>query len=417
MFDFESPDVKILTITELTREIKLLIESSFPMVWAEGEISNFKLHSSGHMYFSLKDSGAQVSCVLWRTRAQSLRFTPQDGMKVIVMGAVTLYEKRGAYQLDIAKMQPSGIGDLQLAFEQLKQKLKEEGLFDQQYKKPIPKFPERIGIVTSPTGAAIRDLLNVLTRRFPCAEVIINPVRVQGDGAAQEIARAIDEFNEYGQIDVMIVGRGGGSLEDLWAFNEEVTARAIFRSKIPVISAVGHEIDFSISDFVADLRAPTPSAAAELVVPDKDDLMHRIVNNLRTMHDTIATRIQYYQDRLVTFERSYGIRRPTDLVKQFQQRLDDVLISMQRIQSHRLDMLRSKLESTKQRLTSLAPMAVLKRGYSICYREQDDQIISNASDLEADDKIRVQFNIGHITGTVEEVNANNMEQNDDPEKI
>lgn len=376
------------------------------MVWAEGEISNFKLHSSGHMYFSLKDSGAQISCVIWRTRAQSLRFTPQDGMKVIVMGAVTVYEKRGTYQLDISKMQPSGIGDLQLAFEQLKQKLNEEGLFDQQYKQAIPKFPERIGIVTSPTGAAIKDLLNVITRRFPSVEVIINPVRVQGDGAAQEIARAIEEFNEYGDIDVMIVGRGGGSLEDLWAFNEEIVARAIFHSKIPIISAVGHEIDFSISDFVADLRAPTPSAAAELVVPDKEEVMHRIRTLMRAVYDAIASQIQYFQERLVTIEKSYGFRRPTDLVRQFQQRLDDVVISMQRLQSHRLELLRSKLESMRRRLNSLAPTAVLKRGYSICFREDDNQIISNAKDLNIKDRIHVQFFIGNISGTVEEVNDN-----------
>ena len=406
MLDFESSDVNILSISELTREIKLTIESSFPVVWVEGEISNFKLHSSGHMYFSLKDSGAQIPCVLWRTRARSLRFKPQDGMKVIASGAVTVYEKRGSYQLDVSKMQPAGIGDLQLAFEQLKQKLMEEGLFNDEHKQNIPKFPERIGIVTSPTGAAIRDLMNVINRRFPGVEVILNPVRVQGDEAAQEIATAIDEFNEYGEIDVMIVGRGGGSLEDLWAFNEEIVARAIFRSRLPIISAVGHEVDYSISDFVADLRAPTPSAAAELVVPDKEDLKHRILILLRGIFDTIANRIEYYKERLISIEKSYGFRRPTDIVKQFQQRLDEVMNSIYRLQSHRLELQTSKLNSLKQQLISLSPTSVLNRGYSICFRQKDDKVITNATDLNVNDKIRIQFHEGNVRGTVDDVSDN-----------
>lgn len=406
MFDFESSDVNILSISELTREIKLTIESSFPVVWVEGEISNFKLHSSGHMYFSLKDSGAQIPCVLWRTRARSLRFKPQDGMKVIASGAVTVYEKRGSYQLDVSKMQPAGIGDLQLAFEQLKQKLMEEGLFNDEHKQNIPKFPDRIGIVTSPTGAAIRDLMNVINRRFPGVEVILNPVRVQGDEAAQEIATAIDEFNEYGEIDVMIVGRGGGSLEDLWAFNEEIVARAIFRSRLPIISAVGHEVDYSISDFVADLRAPTPSAAAELVVPDKEDLKHRILILLRGIFDTIANRIEYYKERLISIEKSYGFRRPTDIVKQFQQRLDEVMNSIYRLQSHRLELQTSKLNSLKQQLISLSPTSVLNRGYSICFRQKDDKVITNATDLNVNDKIRIQFHEGNVRGTVDDVSDN-----------
>jgi len=406
LFDFESSDVNILSISELTREIKLTIESSFPVVWVEGEISNFKLHSSGHMYFSLKDSGAQIPCVLWRTRARSLRFKPQDGMKVIASGAVTVYEKRGSYQLDVSKMQPAGIGDLQLAFEQLKQKLMEEGLFNDEHKQNIPKFPDRIGIVTSPTGAAIRDLMNVINRRFPGVEVILNPVRVQGDEAAQEIATAIDEFNEYGEIDVMIVGRGGGSLEDLWAFNEEIVARAIFRSRLPIISAVGHEVDYSISDFVADLRAPTPSAAAELVVPDKEDLKHRILILLRGIFDTIANRIEYYKERLISIEKSYGFRRPTDIVKQFQQRLDEVMNSIYRLQSHRLELQTSKLNSLKQQLISLSPTSVLNRGYSICFRQKDDKVITNATDLNVNDKIRIQFHEGNVRGTVDDVSDN-----------
>ncbi|HDZ10569.1 MAG TPA: exodeoxyribonuclease VII large subunit, partial [Bacteroidetes bacterium] len=272
----QAPEKKIYTISEITRKIKRLLENAIPSIWLEGEISNFKRHSSGHIYFVLKDENSQISCVMWRGRNNGLYFTPQDGMKIQARGNVTVYEKRGNYQFEVLQMQPAGLGELQMALEQLKQSLKAEGLFDEQHKKKIPQYPEKIGIVTSPTGAAIRDLVSVVQRRFPSVQLILNPVRVQGAEAAGEIARAIDEFNAYGDVDVLIVGRGGGSLEDLWAFNEEVVARAIFRSKIPVISAVGHEIDFGISDFVADLRAPTPSAAAELVVRNREELLHTI---------------------------------------------------------------------------------------------------------------------------------------------
>ncbi|HFE62791.1 MAG TPA: exodeoxyribonuclease VII large subunit, partial [Caldithrix sp.] len=246
---------RVYTVSDLTREIKQVLESSFPRLWVEGEISNLKRHSSGHLYFTLKDSNSQLNCAMWRFRVGQLLFQPQDGMKVLVEGDVQVYERGGYYQLIVNQIQPAGIGDLQLAFEQLKKKLHAEGLFDESHKKRLPQFPERIGVVTSPTGAAIRDIVSVVSRRFPGVQLIINPVRVQGETAKEEIAQAIREFNEYGKVDVLIVGRGGGSLEDLWAFNEEVVARAIFDSKIPVISAVGHEIDYSISDFVADRRA------------------------------------------------------------------------------------------------------------------------------------------------------------------
>src|SRR5450830_1303089 len=256
----------ILSVTEITHRIKGVLEMGFSEVWVQGEISNCKNHSSGHLYFTLKDGSASLSAVMWRSRVAQLLFRPNDGMKVIVWGNITVYEPRGNYQIDCLQIQPVGIGELQLAFDRLKQKLSAEGLFDEAHKKPLPEYPEKIGIVTSPTGAAIQDMLNILARRFPALEVIVAPVKVQGIGAAEEIAEAIQDLNSLSDIDVIIVGRGGGSLEDLWAFNEEVVARAIYSSRIPIVSAVGHEIDFSISDFVADLRAPTPSAAAELVV-------------------------------------------------------------------------------------------------------------------------------------------------------
>jgi exodeoxyribonuclease VII large subunit len=405
MFEIQSElDLQhVFSVAEITREIKLLLETTIPVVWVEGEISNLKFHSSGHLYFSLKDKDSQINCVMWRSRNIEPFFTPQDGMKVLALGKVTVYEKRGYYQFDIIKMRPAGIGELQFAFEQLKNKLKEEGLFNEEFKQPIPQYPESIGIVTSPTGAAIQDLINIMNRRFPGIEIILKPVNVQGEGAASEIAAAIDEFNEYGKVDVLIVGRGGGSLEDLWAFNEEIVARAIFRSKIPVISAVGHEIDFSISDFVADLRAPTPSAAAELAAPDWTELLNRIRQYQKTIFEISASLIQNQRDRLKSLVGSYSFLKTPDLVRQYQQRLDELIHSMQLTLEHRFNLQSQKLTSLFHRLQALAPESVLKRGYSICYRAEDNKIIRGASLLKVEDKIRVQFYKGRISGKVEGV--------------
>ena len=394
---------RIYSITELTRQIKFLLESHFPNVWVKGEISNFKLHSSGHMYFSLKDENAQLPCVMWRGRNNLLFFMPKDGMKVVAQGNVTVYEKRGYYQFEVLELQPAGIGELQLAFEQLKQRLKAEGLFEAEHKKPIPAYPERIGIVTSATGAAIRDLVTVVGRRFPSVQLILNPVRVQGDGAAEDIARAIDEFNEYGQVDVLIVGRGGGSLEDLWPFNEEVVARAIFRSKIPIISAVGHEVDFSISDFVADLRAPTPSAAAELVVRNRDELLSTLQAMVQKMYRLLKEKIRYYRDKVNYLESSYALRRPADVIKEYNQRLDELTRTMETALTHQIERERARITALTKHLENLNPLSIMKRGYSICYREQDGHIIIDAVQLQEEDKIRVQFAKGQIRGTVDEV--------------
>jgi len=405
MFEIQSElaPQHVYSVAEISREIKMLLETTIPVVWVEGEISNLKFHTSGHLYFSLKDKDSQINGVMWRSRNVGLFFTPQDGMKVLALGKVTVYEKRGYYQFDVIKMQPAGIGELQLAFEQLKNKLQEEGLFDEEFKKPIPQYPESIGIVTSPTGAAIQDLLNILNRRFPGIEIVLKPVKVQGEGAASEIAAAIDEFNAYGKVDVLIVGRGGGSLEDLWAFNEEVVARAIFRSKIPVISAVGHEIDFSISDFVADLRAPTPSAAAELAVPDRNELLNRIGQYRKTMFEISASLIQNQRDRLKSLTGSYSFLKTPDLVRQYQQRLDELIHSMHLTLNHQFNLVSQKLTSLSHRLQALAPQSVLKRGYSICYRAEDNKIVREASLLQVEDKIKVQFYKGRIAGNVEEI--------------
>src|SRR5204863_4564033 len=268
----------VLTVSALTEKLRQVLEEKFPMVWVEGEISNFKVYGSGHAYFTLKDSGAQVRAVLFRNRMRRIRFEPGDGLHVLAMGSVEVYPQRGEYQLVVELLEPRGLGALQLAFEQLKARLAAEGLFDEGRKRALPRFPRKIGIVTSPSGAAIRDMLRVIGRRFGELHIVLAPCRVQGDGAAEEIARGIRDLNALGDVDVLIVGRGGGSLEDLWAFNEEVVARAIAGSKVPVISAVGHEVDVTIADFVADLRAPTPSAAAELVVREKQTIVETIAD-------------------------------------------------------------------------------------------------------------------------------------------
>src|SRR6201997_4342146 len=278
--DFFPKTTKVFTVAELTRSIRGTLEAKFGAVWVQGEISNYKLHPSGHQYFTLKDQRAQISCVIWRDTMQPPRQALADGAQVQVFGTVTVFEARGQYQLNVQILQPRGIGLLQAKFEALKRKLETEGLFAPERKRPLPKFPRRIGIITSPSGAAIRDMLNVLRRRAPWLQILINPVRVQGAGAAQEIAVAIRELAmpnvNWQPLDLIVVTRGGGSIEDLWEFNEEIVARAIFNSPVPIVSAVGHEIDFTICDFVADLRAPTPSAAAELIVPDIIDLRRRI---------------------------------------------------------------------------------------------------------------------------------------------
>lgn len=399
----ESAEKRIYSVSEITREIKLTLEEGFPPMWVEGEISNLKKHSSGHLYFSLKDAEAQISCVMWRGRNQHLLFRPQDGMKVHVFGGITVYERQGRYQLDVHQIRPAGVGELQMAFEALKKQLDEEGLFDAEHKKLLPEFPQRIGIVTSPTGAAIRDIESIIARRFPSVELILRPVRVQGEGAAAEIVQAIEEFNQYGQVDILIVGRGGGSLEDLWAFNEEAVARAIFRSEIPVVSAVGHEIDFSISDFVADVRASTPSAAAELIVKNRDELIQSIIQWADRMVYALRERIGRYRDRIESLQRSYGFREPHNRIREYRLRLDDLSRNLAILQSHRLKSFQSDVERLRSKLKSLNPMDVLKRGYSITTRISDGLVLTRAADVEKDEKVRIRLSKGSVKSIVEEI--------------
>lgn len=379
----------ILTVSEITKKIRYILESNLYSVTVIGEISNFKKHSSGHIYFTLKDETASLNAVLWRSRANFLSFTPLDGMKVIASGSITVYETRGVYQLDVVSLKPAGTGELQIAFEKLKQKLAAEGLFDTKYKKPIPRFPKRIGIVTSPTGAAIRDIYNIISRRYPVVELTLYPVNVQGAGAAEEISNAIKDFNKLGNVDVLIVGRGGGSLEDLWAFNEEIVARAIFESKIPIVSAVGHEIDFTIADFVADLRAPTPSAAAEIVVPNVLDLIENISDLVHTMNDSVSNSIRMYKDSIDSFISSYRFNLPLNNIKQLSQKTDELdrLLNLYFINNFKERTY--NLKRMMQVLSSLNPDSILNRGYAIIYK--DSQIIDRGLKLKSGDDVGIKF--------------------------
>jgi exodeoxyribonuclease VII large subunit len=389
----------VFTITEITRQIKLSLEAGFSHVTVMGEISNLNRHSSGHMYFTLKDEGAALSAVLWRSRVGSLGFSPEDGVKVVVRGDITVYPPRGNYQIDVQAMQPLGIGELQLEFERLKKQLLAEGLFDEERKKPIPQYPSRIGIITSPTGAALQDIITIISRRFPAVELLIAPVRVQGTGAAKEIAEAIAMMNESRGADVLIVGRGGGSLEDLWPFNEEIVARAIDASQIPIISAVGHEVDFSISDFVADLRAPTPSAAAELVVPDRRTILETLRNYRYTINDTMGSIIDRLRERVAQIVGSYAFNRPVDVLRQYSQHHDELEHRLHSSFLHGYRLTQHRAQALRQRVEALNPDLVLKRGYALVRKE--DMIVKSRSELRHDDMLTIQFHDGKIRTRVE----------------
>jgi exodeoxyribonuclease VII large subunit len=355
----------VFSVTEVTQDIKVILEANFEGLWVEGEISNLRSPSSGHFYFTLKDNNAQLPAVLFRGSAMAVKCRLHDGLKVLVFGGIDVYEKQGKYQLLVRKIEPKGLGDLQLAFEQLKKKLFAEGLFDEDRKKKLPLLPERIGIVTSPTGAAIRDILNIIERRFSNSNIIINPVRVQGEGAAQEIAEAVDEFNRMGEVDVIIVTRGGGSIEDLWCFNEEAVARAIYRSRIPVVSAVGHEIDYTISDFVADLRCPTPSAAAELVIGKKSEMIDSITGMRDALNYMIENTIQEYINRLRLAQENRVFKDPGSLIRDYQQDVDAYTETLIAAMGYLVEGKGKDVRSLIGRLEALSPLGVLHRGYSV----------------------------------------------------
>ncbi|HUI11689.1 MAG TPA: exodeoxyribonuclease VII large subunit [Bacteroidota bacterium] len=388
-----------MSVSELTRKIKQILESGFPSITVQGEVSNFKRHSSGHLYFTLKDASAQLPCVLWRSRAAGLRFAPEDGMSVVAAGRITVYEVRGSYQLDVQSMRPAGLGELQAAFEALKAALAAEGLFDADRKRPLPPFPKRIALVTSPTGAVLQDMKNVFRRRYPALELILAPVRVQGAGAAAEIAAAIDDVNAFGGVDLLVLARGGGSLEDLWAFNEETVARAIARSRIPVVSAVGHETDFTIADFTADLRAPTPSAAAELVVPDARALLESVADSWYRIAQAVRDSIGRRRERVGALVGSYAFNRPVDLLRQHSQHADELLRSLHRIAGHAVALTASRQGSLAQRLRALDPALALQRGYAIV--RKGGTVVGSAALLRSGDGVAIEFRDGRVRSTID----------------
>lgn len=390
---------QILSVTDITRQIKSSLEQRFTRVWIQGEISNFKRHTSGHLYFTLKDEGAQISAAMWRSRAATLLFEPEDGMKVIARGGITVYPPRGSYQIDVDQLTPLGIGELQIAFERLKKKLAAEGLFDEERKRPLPRIPRAVGIITSETGAALQDVRTVLRRRFPTVELVLLPVRVQGVGASDEIAQAIRDMNLYGKVDVMIVGRGGGSLEDLWAFNEEIVARAIHASQIPVVSAVGHEIDFTIADFVADLRAPTPSAAAEMIVPDRNEILEVIRNYEYTIRQSVTQRMAAHRERIESLIGSYAFNRAKEMVREFVQKLDELQRTMASTVAHRIMRTTQDAESLSKRLFSVSPQGALKRGYAIV--RKNGEPVTRARQLVRNDEASIEFLDGKVMTKVQ----------------
>jgi exodeoxyribonuclease VII large subunit len=442
------PD-NVLSVSQLTRKIRALLEGEFGEVWVEGEISNHRLQSSGHQYFTLKDETAQLSCVLFRGASARMSTPLRDGMAVQVFGELSVYEQRGAYQIIVRAVQPKGLGSLQARFEALKQKLHAEGLFENEYKKPIPRFPRCVALVTSPTGAAIRDMINILTRRAPWLRVLVFPVRVQGQGAEKEIARAIQLLNQAEDIglptpDTIVVGRGGGSLEDLWNFNEEIVARSIFASDIPVISAVGHEIDFTISDFVADLRAPTPSAAAELLAPDVTELKRHFDAVKKSIEHRVSVTLEHHEHILDLTAKGTLLREPERQLREAEQLLDetddnfhrsleqtwrdldDDLADKERILArhhpkqlltdarhrteifeHRMTtLMRSRLDECKQRINSmqklvksLGPDATLERGFSLTV-DAKGKVIVDPQQVRVGDMLITKLAHGRVSSVV-----------------
>jgi exodeoxyribonuclease VII large subunit len=440
------PTKKIFSVSELSQGIKNLLEREYPDVWVTGEVSNFRAAASGHLYFTLKDATAQLRAVCFRNQARYLKFKPQDGISVIARGHLSVYEARGEYQLYVEYLEPAGLGALQLAFEQLKQKLAAEGLFDIARKKPLPLLPRAIGVVTSPTGAVIRDILRILRRRFRNMNVLIYPVKVQGEGAAGEIVEGVKYFNREPNVEVMIVGRGGGSLEDLWAFNEEVVARAIAASGIPVISAVGHETDFTIADFVADLRAPTPSAAAELVVHRKQDFLTELENRARRMTQIVRLQLSEARQRLTELRMHHAFQTLATRLAERAQRVDDAVASLERsmrsvLNRARQEWLRAsagvvrydfrrllglkraalderlgrfdaalrrflterhnRLAQVEAILKERSPLAILQRGYSIT-RDAAGKIVRDAEAVVLGSDISVRLARGELVATIKD---------------
>ncbi len=419
---------KYLSVSAITRYLKAKFDSdeNLQTVFLKGEISNFKAHTTGHFYFSLKDETSKINAIMFRSNASKVLFKPVDGMKVLVSGRISVYEAMGSYQIYVDEMLEDGVGNLYVAFEQLKKKLQAEGLFDKEHKRKIPKIPKRVGIVTASTGAAIRDIMTTIKRRFPICETILFPTLVQGENAKDDIVRNIEKAQDY-DLDVLIVGRGGGSIEDLWPFNEEVVARAIYKSKVPVISAVGHEVDFTIADFVADLRAPTPTAAAELAVPNMSDLKKHISQLSIRLNESIFKKVNYLKLYLESVKNSYVIKSPMIMYENKRQSLDLMNEKLNNLMIGKVDGLKNTLDKLKKsyvlkspqllykdkmievkniidKLELLNPLNILGRGYSITYL--DDKALKNVSDVKKDDVLSIRLSNGLIKSKVIDVKEN-----------
>jgi exodeoxyribonuclease VII large subunit len=390
------------TVSEITRAIRQTLELEFPPLWVVGELAEYRQHTSGHRYFTLKDESCQIRCVMWRSQKLS-GFRPEVGMEVLARGQVTVYERGGQYQLTVSQLFQAGMGQQQLALEVLKQRLLEEGLFEASARRPMPPYPETIGVVTSQTGAAIRDILQVLGRRFPGVRVVLRPALVQGEGAAEDIARGIEELNACGGMDLLIVGRGGGSPEDLAAFNTEVVVRAVRGSDAPVISAVGHEVDVSLADLAADCRAPTPSAAAELAVRDRGELEERVARLAGRAYDALRRLLEENAELLDTYRDSYGLRRVEELVFQHLQRIDETQKDLYTGIERRFEGKAEAYRLLTAQLGTLSPLSVLSRGYSLTQRLEDGAVVIDAGTLVEGERVRVRFAKGEAVCSVDEV--------------
>lgn len=395
----------VLSVSQLNRYIKMNFDAdeNLANIFISGEISNFTNHyRTGHLYFTLKDDSAAVRVVMFNSSAKRLKFMPEDGMKVIARGRVSVYEASGQYQLYVDDMQPDGVGALNLAYEQLKEKLQKEGLFSELHKKPLPPYPEKVGVITSPTGAAVRDIINVLGRRFPYAEIVFCPVLVQGEGAHLQLTDAVNLFNSERAADVIIIGRGGGSIEDLWEFNDEGLARAVYNSEIPVISAVGHETDFTICDFVADMRAPTPSAAAELAVPDANELQYALSALKNRMFLNVSSGIADRRSRLEYLTSKGALKSPDEMLLNRSQRLDTAFSKMLSSYENRIGGKKVEFISAATALSKLDPMSVLMRGFAFVSDKNGKNVYSSQA-LAKGDKINVRFHDGSAVCEVKEI--------------
>ncbi len=453
----QSEQPNILSVSQLTRRVKNILEIEVNRVWVSGEISNWRVSPAGHAYFTLKDKNSQLSAVMFRGKIGRLKFGPEDGIEVILNGMVTVYEARGNYQIICDTMQPKGLGALQLAFEKLRRKLDAEGLFDKAHKKPLPLLPRTIGIVTSPTGAAIRDMLNVIGRRFANVHVLLFPARVQGDEAAPEIVEGIRVLDARG-ADVIIIGRGGGSLEDLWPFNEEIVVRAVHAAKTPVISAVGHEVDFALTDYAADLRAPTPSAAAELVVQEQEALVAQVEQMRRRLGKAMSYRVEAARHRVTAAKTSYVFQRPEEMIRQRRQQADEWRMRLESNMTEQVRTARNRLEHGRralallspanqmrraaERLThlrerlaraisattercrgrlrpalaqldALSPLAIMSRGYALAWKMPEHTLVQNASQLEEHDKVQLRFGQGAATAIIEATDTSDTTPTED----